>query len=190
MILRCDNRIGRAERSGASRVSSTLKKRNYSTGHGRAGNISPDIDLSPALCHAFRDSKNFVGNMLVHVIFPTVRADLGRDIFHDKSHPVPVKSHCCRALMSLAVFTDYAFHGFLRVKLSTHESGSGPYAVITIASRSTLLYAITAWSGRPFTVPETRKLGKGVIRIFFYDDAESDQFVDIGISYSSLEHLA
>jgi hypothetical protein len=29
-----------------------------------------------------------------------------------------------------------------------------------------------------------------VIRIFFYDGAKPDQFADIGISYSPLEHLA
>jgi len=31
---------------------------------------------------------------------------------------------------------------------------------------------------------------RDVIRIFFYDGAEPDQFADIGISYSPLEHLA
>jgi hypothetical protein len=30
---------------------------------------------------------------------------------------------------------------------------------------------------------------RGVIRIFFYDCAKPDQFADIGISYSPLEHL-
>jgi hypothetical protein len=31
---------------------------------------------------------------------------------------------------------------------------------------------------------------RGVILVFFYDYAEPDQFTDIGISYSPLEHLA
>ena len=42
---------------------------------------------------------------------------------------------------------------------SDQIAGSGSYAVITIASRSTLLYAITQWSCRPLTIPDTRQLG-------------------------------
>jgi hypothetical protein len=86
------------------------KKLNTSARHSRAGNVPSHIDLRPALCHAFCDSKNLMGYMLIDVIFSAVGADLGGDIFHDKGHPVPVKRDRGRTLLGFAVFTDYALH--------------------------------------------------------------------------------
>jgi hypothetical protein len=131
-----------------------------------------------------------VGYMLVHIILPAVCAYPGRDIFHDKGHPVPVKRDRGCTLFRFAVFADYALHDLLRVKLSDHESGSGSYAVITIVS----IYIIVChyhveWA----TVHHSRdkKTGIGnIIRIFFYNCTKSQQFTNIGIRYSPLEHLA
>jgi hypothetical protein len=87
---------------------------NHLTRHGRAGNVPSYIDLSTAFCHPFCDSKNLVGHMLVHVIFPAVGADLGGDIFHNKGHPIPIKGNGCRTFSGLAVFADDALHDILR----------------------------------------------------------------------------
>ena len=101
------------------------KKENKSARHGGAGNVPSHIHLCSALCHSFCYCEDLMGNMLVHVILTAVRADLGRNIFHDQGHPLTVKGNSRCALFGFTVFADYALHDFLRVKLSDHESGSG-----------------------------------------------------------------
>ena len=91
------------------------KKRPGQHGMAEPGTVLSDIHLRPALCHAFRDCKDLVGNMLVHVILAAVFADLGGDVLYDKGHPVPVKGDGCRALPGLTVSADDALHVLLRV---------------------------------------------------------------------------
>jgi hypothetical protein len=70
--------------------------------------------------------------------------DLGGNFLDNKGKTVAIEGDGRQAFFRLPVFTDYAFHVILLIeKYSDHASGSGSYAVITIASRSTLLYAMT-----------------------------------------------
>jgi hypothetical protein len=65
---------------------------------------------APLFAIAFCYSKNFVGNMLIHVILTAVCADLSRDIFYDKGHPVAIKGDRCCALFGFPMFADDALH--------------------------------------------------------------------------------
>lgn len=85
------------------------------TWHGRAGNVPSHIDLRPALCHTFGDGKNFVGNFLIHVILPTIRTDLGRNVFNDKGHSVTIKGNGCCTVFGIPMFANDALHNLLRL---------------------------------------------------------------------------
>src|SRR5208337_4806978 len=98
------------------------KKETWLAWHGRAGNVPSDIHLRPALCHAFRDGKDLVGNLLVHVILAAVFADLGGDVLYDECHAVPVKGDGCRAFPGLAVPADNALHVLLHPSSPSHST--------------------------------------------------------------------
>lgn len=76
----------------------------------RTGNIPANINQRPALCHPFCHDENFVGYLFVHVILAAARADLCRDIFHDKDHAIPFERNGRGALPRYTVFTDKALH--------------------------------------------------------------------------------
>jgi hypothetical protein len=97
------------------RIMLAEKKQVWLTWHSGAGNVPSYIYLCPALCHAFCNGKNFMGDLFVHVILAAVGADLGRDIFYDKGHSVAIKGDGCRALLGISMFADEALHDFLRV---------------------------------------------------------------------------
>ena len=61
--------------------------------------------------------KNFMGDMLVHVILAAVGADLSRDIFYDKGHSVAIKGDGCCTFFGIPVFADDALR-FIQKKLS------------------------------------------------------------------------
>ena len=138
--------------SSARRVKYHFLKRVVLTGDCHSRNIFADIHLCPAFCHPFSGSEKIMGDFFINISLPAIRADLSRDVFYHNSDSLPVQSNGCRPLFCLPVPADYTFHGFLRVNVSVHIFGSGSYAVITIASRSTLLYAKTTWSGRSFAM--------------------------------------
>ena len=114
-----------------------------SAGSGISGHVFPDIHQRPALRHAFCDTKDLVGDLFANIILPAVRADLGGNFLDNKGQAVTLESNGCHPFLRLPVFTDNTLHDLLRVKSPAHASWSGSYAVITIASRATLLYAVT-----------------------------------------------
>jgi len=65
---------------------------------------------APVFAIAFCYCKNFMGNMLIHVILAAVCADLSRDIFYYKGHSVAIKGDGCCALFGFPMFADDALH--------------------------------------------------------------------------------
>jgi len=78
------------------------------TWHRRAENVPSYIDLRPVLCYLFSDSKNFVDNLLIHIIFNAVGADLSWDIFYGKGPSITIKGNGRCALFSIPMFADDA----------------------------------------------------------------------------------
>ena len=93
-------------------------------------NIPPDIDLGSTPGHRFSHRQNVAGDRRIDIIFTTIDADIGGDLFHHQGEAFAFEGDGRGPRACLATLTHNTLHDLLRVYSSSHSSGSGSYAVI------------------------------------------------------------
>lgn len=121
-----------------------------------------DFDLRAVVSRLLRVSQKPIRDRGVNVILAAVGADLCGNSPEHNGQTIALKRHRGSSGPSLSLFADNALHSTFLLKLGSHCTGSGSYAVTTISIQSSLSSATTTWSGLLLIQPSRSLLGYGL----------------------------